>query len=457
MIRKCYFDFKPSKPTEFGSSLSISLNFIVFNLRRLPSKEMAPAKGKGNVKKKGKGSSKITKSRAPESTSDSYFPREIISNILSRLPVNILLRFRCVCKQWRNLIWKPNFIAAHFSHYSALQRSGSSILIGTRHYESSHHVLSLYTPPPEPESSSSIVELDSPFPCFFPHMYIVGPCNGIVCLFQPPWGDLITLWNPAMRQSRMVKLSESEPIMGVHCWASIGLAFDPQENDFLVLRIFTAVPTSTVPNHVEMWSTKSFGWKKLKSEVVFHIPGHTSNVNVKGVPYWFATVTDEFGWRPVLVRFDVGKKVFEKLPMLGTGERNKKHQQLVVLGDSLGKFTFDERDESHFDVWVMDDEDGWTKKYNVGPIHGLERTMGCLRNGDIVAKNKEEEVFLFDPVTCSVKANLSIDSSKNGAYMIFDYSESLMLIGGMLPVKKQNARDKLARKKLTRACVDFML
>nr|XP_009762232.1 PREDICTED: putative F-box protein At2g19630 [Nicotiana sylvestris] len=82
---------------------------------------------KGNGKKKGKGSSKTTKSRAPAdpTKSDLYFPREIISNIISRLPVKILLRFRCVCKQLRNLISKPSFIAAHFRHSSALQRSGS--------------------------------------------------------------------------------------------------------------------------------------------------------------------------------------------------------------------------------------------------------------------------------------------------------------------------------------------
>ncbi|KAK4351511.1 hypothetical protein RND71_030824 [Anisodus tanguticus] len=257
---------------------------------------------------KRKENSKKTKSRVPDPNSYLYFPREIISNILSHLPVKTLLLFRCVCKQWRNLISKPNFIAIHFRH------SSSSILIETRHHESSDHVLSLYNQ----HESSVVDELDNPFPCFFPRMYIVPPCNGIVCLFQAPWGDMITLWNSATR-----------------------------------------------------------------------------------VPYWLALITDEFGMRPVFVYFDVGRKVFEKLPMLPTGERRKQHQHRVTLED-------------------------------------------CL------AKDKNGELVLFDRVTSSVKAKLSIDNAEKGYYVIFDYSESLVMIDGTLPVKKQDAQDKLARKNLTR-------
>ncbi|MCD7445959.1 hypothetical protein HAX54_024663 [Datura stramonium] len=406
-----------------------------------------PPKGKGNGKKKGKGDSKKTKSRVPNPASGFYFPREIMSNILSRLPVKTLLRFRCVCKQWRKLISKPNFIAAHFRHSSSLQRAGSSIIIGSRHDETSDHVLSLYNPP------ESVVELDNPFPCFFPNMYIVGPCNGIVCLFSPPWGELITLWNPAMRQSRMVQLSETLPLQGVHFLVSVGMAFDSQENDLLILRIFCVGLTYAVPNHVEMYSTKTLRWKKLKNEMVFHIVEYTCNVIVKGVPYWLVCMTDKFGTRAVFLRFDVGKLVFEKLPSIG---RHKKHQYLVDLEDSLCMLDWDQKDNCHMDVWVMDDEAGWSKKYNVGPLFGFDRILGCLRNGNIVAKNENGVVFLCDPITSSVKSKFSPDNAKNG-YVILDYSESLFLIGGMQPVKKQDAQDKLARKKLTRACVNFLM
>ncbi|XP_060192892.1 F-box/kelch-repeat protein At3g23880-like isoform X2 [Lycium barbarum] len=411
-----------------------------------------PPKGKGKKGKgkgKGNGDSKKTKSTVPNPTPHLYFPKEIICKILSRLPVKTLLRFSCVCKQWRNLISKPNFIADHFRHSSSLQHSGSSLLIGSRHHKSNNHILSLYKPP-EP-----VVDLENnPYPCFFPNMYIVGPCNGIACLFNPPWGDVITLWNPAMRQSRMVELSEREPIQGVHGWVSVGLAFDSKENEMLILRIFCVGLTSPVPNHVEMFSTKSLKWKELKNDMVFSIVEYTCNVIVKGVPYWLVCMIDKFGARAVCVRFDVGKKVFEKLPWLG---RCKQHQHLVDLEDSLCMLDCSHKDNCHIDVWVMNDEDGWSKKCTVGPLLGFDRIEGCLRNGDIVARNENGVIFLCDPITSSVKAKFSLDNSKNDSNVIVDYSESLFLIRGMLPVKKQNAQDNLARKKLTRACLKFII
>ncbi|PHT55608.1 hypothetical protein CQW23_04094 [Capsicum baccatum] len=392
---------------------------------------MAPTKGKGNGKRKGKckgkgkGNSKKTKCKA---TSDLYLPKEIISNILSCLPVKTLLRFRCVCKKWRKLISKPNFIASHFRHSSSLQQCGSSILIHTRHAESFAHVLSMYNPP------ESIVELDNPFPRFLPSMSIVGPVSGIVCLFQPPWGDVVTLWNPAMRRSRRVPLLENIPLMGGgYCWVSMGLAFDYEENDLLILRIFCLGPDATDPNPVELYSTKNLRWKKLKNELVCHIVSCTSIAIIKGVPYWLAFATDEFGSHMVLVRFDVGRKVFAKLPMLGTREKTK--QNFVVIENCLGMLTWEERDNSYVDVWVMDDEDGWSKKCKVGPLFGFDRIVGCLRNGDIVAEN-EYGVLLYDPVTSSVKAKLSVDYAIKNSYVILDYLESLVQIEGMTFVKK---------------------
>ena len=43
----------------------------------------------------------------------SHLPDDIVLNILSRLPVKSLLRFRCVCKTWVSSITTPNFISTH--------------------------------------------------------------------------------------------------------------------------------------------------------------------------------------------------------------------------------------------------------------------------------------------------------------------------------------------------------
>ncbi|KAK4361334.1 hypothetical protein RND71_020286 [Anisodus tanguticus] len=277
-------------------------------------------------------------------------------------------------------------------------------------------------------------------------MYVLGPCNGIMCLYQPPWGDVITLWNPSMRRSRMVKLSETKPLQGVHSFVSVGLAFDPQNNDFLILRILCVCQTiNDVPNHVEMCSMKSFGvkgfriiWKKLKNEMVFHTPGYSCDAIIKGMPYWLPYINDIVLCQ-TLVRFDVGNMVLEKLPVppvIITGDY--KHC-LANFEDSHAMLMWEKRVGFCIDVSVMDEEDGWSKKRKIGPLWEFDRILGCLWNGNIVAENYERNVMvLFDPVTNSIKATLRIDNARKGSYMISNYSESLFLIEGMQPVRRQD-------------------
>ncbi|XP_015064430.1 F-box/kelch-repeat protein At3g23880-like [Solanum pennellii] len=410
------------------------------------------AKGKGNGKRKGKGkgNSKKTKSKPPDPTSNCIFPREIISNILSRLPVKTLLRFRCVCKPWRNLISKPNFIDTHLHRSSSLKPTFSPILIHTLHVKYTDHVLSLVDSP-----ESSVTELDNPFPFFYYNMVVVGSCSGIVCLCKPPWGDLITLWNPVMRKFRTVQLSKKKPLLGVHAGVSIGLAYDSQENDFIILSLFCFRAESRVPVEVEMCSMKSFCWKEVKNEVGFRVIRPCCNVIIKGVPYWTALLEDKYGLRDVLVYFDVDKKEFDKLPMPGITVGTQ--WQLVNLQDTVGMLIWAKTDKYNIDVWVMDDEDGWSKKCTVGLVFGFDRLIGCLRNGDILAEDENGVLLLFDMVTSSVKAKLRIDNAKRGSSVIFNYSESLVLIREMLPVEKETARDKQHRENLLKAGINLKI
>ncbi|KAK4722098.1 hypothetical protein R3W88_012331 [Solanum pinnatisectum] len=43
-----------------------------------------------------------------------HFPENMVVDILSRLPVESLLRFKCVCKHWYGLIKSASFKEKHF-------------------------------------------------------------------------------------------------------------------------------------------------------------------------------------------------------------------------------------------------------------------------------------------------------------------------------------------------------
>ena len=47
-----------------------------------------------------------------------FLPGDVIVNILKRLPAKSLIRFQCVCKDWKNLIKTSSFIQDHLHHSS---------------------------------------------------------------------------------------------------------------------------------------------------------------------------------------------------------------------------------------------------------------------------------------------------------------------------------------------------
>ena len=50
-------------------------------------------------------------------TPPTHMPRELVSEILVRLPLGVLQRFRCVCKAWRDTISDDlSFARAHLHH-----------------------------------------------------------------------------------------------------------------------------------------------------------------------------------------------------------------------------------------------------------------------------------------------------------------------------------------------------
>ncbi|PHT89027.1 hypothetical protein T459_04140 [Capsicum annuum] len=106
-----------------------------------------------------------------------------------------------------------------------------------------------------------------------------------------------------------------------------------------------------VPSPQSQSFSQSYG-SILPTSITYIIP------STRGCSPWRpdTVMTIEFGSHMVLVRFDVSRKVFENIPMLGTGEKTK--QNFVVIQNSLGMLTWEEGDNSYDNVWVMDDEDG---------------------------------------------------------------------------------------------------
>ncbi|XP_056159104.1 probable F-box protein At1g14315 [Syzygium oleosum] len=55
---------------------------------------------------------------SPHDDEDPKLPHDVAVEVLKRLPVESLLRFRCVCRSWRSAIDDPRFVVLHLT-YSA--------------------------------------------------------------------------------------------------------------------------------------------------------------------------------------------------------------------------------------------------------------------------------------------------------------------------------------------------
>ncbi len=128
------------------------------------------------------------------STTLNDLPKDVLMNIFARLPVMPLLRLKCVCKPWYNVVRDPIFITKHVNQsalsnngYFAITHCGGTFCgkcsISLISYETFREVITMTVP---------FKELHGKIP-----FQIVGSCNGVLCLNVSKFGDTDFLFNPA--------------------------------------------------------------------------------------------------------------------------------------------------------------------------------------------------------------------------------------------------------------------
>lgn len=285
-------------------------------------------------------------------------------------------------------------------------------------------------------------------------MQIVGSINGIVCLNSPPLSVFLTLWNPATKKYRYLPCPTlgNFPTDTVNI-ISIGFAFDSVKHDYKVIRFVCFKKEVGILARAEVFSVNSGAWREIKVDVDVTLACNWATV-VKGVPYWMCHTQDISVF---FFRFDAVNEVFRQLPAPGIAASNYTRLRAVNYKDSFAMlvyspghspFTLDgfqgtcytpmEGNTNYVDVWVMEEKDlggesSWSKKLTVGPILGVERLVGCSKNGEIVVENSEGMLLVYDPSTEQVK-NTGITGARASSFLVCSYSESLVSIKGFVRV-----------------------
>ncbi|KAG5623373.1 hypothetical protein H5410_008591 [Solanum commersonii] len=168
---------------------------------------------------------------------------ETTTNILSRLSVQSLLRFKCISKFWNTLISDPYFNMKHQSHNS------EKLLVGQWCMDTPN-IFNFYA---SRLSSVQLVEDDvkklvSPSnykPAIRDRVY--SSCNGLVLLSIAE--DLL-IWNPSARESIRIPHLERQST-----FLTYGFGYDTINNDYNILKL-------NYPN-MEILPLKSGLWRKI--------------------------------------------------------------------------------------------------------------------------------------------------------------------------------------------------
>ncbi|XP_038688740.1 F-box protein CPR1-like, partial [Tripterygium wilfordii] len=201
----------------------------------------------------------------------SSVPLELIPDILLRLPVKPLLRFRCVSKSWLAEIDGPDFIKSHMRR--SIETTANHHLILTEADMVDEWNMNRY-PPTRMFSASLDKGLGQPLKALSNPLIsvkwtteILGSCNGLL-LLQNNGQDLV-LWNPFTRRYKTMPTEAIDTPTAPRNRHSptYGFGYDTIRNDYKVVRIIQCFPYDsglTEACEIKVFSLTMNSWRRVQ-------------------------------------------------------------------------------------------------------------------------------------------------------------------------------------------------
>ncbi|XP_059670657.1 putative F-box protein At1g32420 [Cornus florida] len=362
---------------------------------------------------------------------------DVVIDVLTRLSVKSLLRFRCVCKHWYSLIINSRFITNH------LHQSSNSARLLVYHYTTTAEkniIFSLFLD--ETLASFLLLHYDFDDVQVPNELGMLGSFNGILGLWH--W-DRIALWNLATREFRKVLMPKPHlpsHFYVYHCYYGLGL--DPATTDYKVVLIRNYWDREKndpyFPRVVTVYNLFTDSWRLFEdSSPSSFVYESSSNTYMNGLYYWLTN--DDTNQFYAILSFDMRNEVFRHVP--GLPNLSQMECGVVVMYiDSIALIYFDrQKAEKHFDIWVMEEYGCWTKQLTIGPLLDVEWPLGFWKNGELFLKTGTEDLVLYDQNTREIK-NLQHHECD-----IFMYKESLVSVSGENKGREGEDRSNMARLK----------
>lgn len=339
-----------------------------------------------------------------------YLPKDCISNILVRLPIESLHRSRFVCKPWHKIVNTRTFIDTH------LHRA-ENVFIFLDSHQYFHRFSSKSLPKEKPNTFSLEAKLfqrqnvhvfnqpdispSSKFHLKYMEIKdgkskigefnatclgrIRATCNGLILLDNKMKKGGLIVMNPVTKEFDPLPLGSIYPSHD----ESYGLAFCESAREYKVVHLFRD----------EM---QFVGCEILKLGTRYWIPVDGPSF---GLFNWFGYdpvfAIGGLHWSPEIDHYDyivsmgVDDEKFIKIPL---PKNTRYNERIIEMGGFLCYVAHEEMNQ--IDVWILKNlsADNWTKNYTI--------TVGCIRdmvplycsrfNGEMVLKDKDGTLYSYD-------------------------------------------------------------
>ncbi|XP_026421582.1 F-box/kelch-repeat protein At3g23880-like [Papaver somniferum] len=363
------------------------------------------------------------------------FPDDIMMDILARLPVKSILRFRCVNKAWCKLLKDRKFVQKHLNHttkknkFSLLVNSGKDIY--TMSYDPTSSILD------RPVKTNFSVRSKSGIAVF-------GYCNGLVCI-SSGGSKVLFPWNPATQEYKKLPIPELRFPRPHSCQIDYGLGYDDKSDDFKVVFVASYRHIPRIEVHIHKLRCDS--WRYI-GEFPYDLSQDSrmsdiARVPVNGALHWIAVTDSDDLDCEAIIYFDFEKVTFVSMPLpkipnpldVDTFDYTKYVRRLCVLGGSLCLMC--SNPEASSDVWQLDSEtrNSWTKLFTVDQ----QKLSGCVsdlmplwsfENGRVVLGLEMRyaglHLILYDPKDESSEHLRPFQVARGRLLSISAYVESLV-------------------------------
>ncbi|KAH7544132.1 hypothetical protein ACOSP7_030798 [Xanthoceras sorbifolium] len=338
-----------------------------------------------------------------------YLPREIILDILSRLPVTSLLYFKLVCKAWNNLVQDPLLVSMIFSRATG----NDPCLILHCDYPIRNQLYSLELSALS-KDDQRVNKIRVPV---LPEFEVVGSCKGLLCLCDSTAKDILYVYNPFTRD--YIELPKSTELL--HQNPVFGFGFNQTAKKYMVVKaVYSKCPPRPrtcgsglllFQAEVQILTLGSPAWRNLR-KIHFLLHQGLSQVLVYGRIHW-RSWSRGFHSGCSIISFDLEEERFREVPMPACGGLNRPYFHLVDLGGCLSAVVYGS--PGQYEIWVMkeyDVKESWIKEFSIGNHvpRSLEeadwnsaevfrdsklyrkspfvRVIGLLRTGEVLLKYK---------------------------------------------------------------------